>query len=400
MAWPSCRWSNRERDVELVRTRVRYFIGSLLLIVGAALVLFFGAPILRQERANAGFVPANARILDAHLGSHSDQHGTTVSPIISYRYSVGGVAYVSNRVVVFSYDDSTGSWARNVVQRFNPQGRKADFVNGIGNATAYVDPRDPASAILLRDYTFFPYVGTTVGFLLLGTGALLVFGMFRGGRTSMKAVALDKSGWVLLLPRESLRRRFREPLLWIAVAMLAFALPLFHWMFVVGRLDADALCDGISACVVLLPLAVIALLRWSVCRHVSDGRLRVNPVPMCRDQPLAVEFEADALRSLEVAGISADLVCIEHYHHTTVRRDEYGTNEWTKHSIRLGPPARIAAGQMVQGIGAFLCPSRDGPETTDVSRGKKYPYFTWEIRVNVAMEHAPDYRAVFPLKVV
>ena len=57
----------------------------------------------------------------------------------------------------------------------------------------------------------------------------------------------------------------------------------------------------------------------------------------------------------------------------------------------------IVAGEAVAGRGAVLF-DRDVPPTTDITI-KKYPYYTWDIRLLLAVEGMVDYTAVFPLEV-
>jgi hypothetical protein len=99
-----------------------------------------------QHRAIRRATPVDAVVLETRIethrstGSHGHTRSTTYSPVVRYRYAVGGVAHEANRVLPL--DISSGhAWASGIVSRF-PLGHTVQ---------AWYDPASPGDAFLLRD---------------------------------------------------------------------------------------------------------------------------------------------------------------------------------------------------------------------------------------------------------
>jgi hypothetical protein len=229
---------------------------------------------------------------------------------------------------------------------------------------------------------------------LLGAGMLV--GVIGGGRSTMAAIALDDSGWQLLLPRENLRRRFWDSLAWlIGVTLIMPPLPA-HWTFVAQQHGPAAWFAWAWALAAIGLVGALAFRRWSVQRHVSDARLRLRPVPLKRGELFALEVEADALSHLRVRGMTASAVCIEHYKEKRGNKTSVGTRILKEQKLNLSGPAQVAAGEVLAGKAEATL--SDCPPMSDITV-KTYPYYTWEIRVAVMLDAMVNYAAVFPLDV-
>ena len=139
--------------------------------------------------------------------------------------------------------------------------------------------------------------------------------------------------------------------------------------------------------------------RWSVSRHVSDARLRVRPVPYTRGMPLSMEMEADAVSPLVVERALARVICTEHYKERRGNKTTMGTREHRKEEVVLCPACAVPAGQAVAGRGDLLMQPMEWPCTTDITKGKTYPYYTYELKVVIKLKGMVDYEGVFPVEV-
>jgi hypothetical protein len=97
------------------------------------------------------------------LSSEVESHGDTYSPAISYEYAVNDQKYTSNR-----YDFTTGSSSG-----YEPKKRVVDSYPVGSESVCYVDPVDPAKAVLNRSFTSSLFWGLlAMPFLGVGLGGL------------------------------------------------------------------------------------------------------------------------------------------------------------------------------------------------------------------------------------
>ena len=370
------------------------FIGFVMLLAAGIGAYFCITNALWQDQANRRFVAVPAQILSTNVRVHRGK-STTYSPEATYSYIYEGRTYQSTRVLAISYS-SDHSWAQGVLARIDGAG-VARGPEGGWRSTAYVNPQNPDESILVRGYSYIPY-GLGMGALLAAAvGAGMFTGVIGAARDKMAAVALDDSGWQLLLPAVPVRRQFRNAGIWLIGGSAALIVMPAHWVLVAGQGGLTVLITGALALGVTASLATVAFRRWSVCRHLSDARLRIKPAPMCRGEAFAMEVEIDAYAPLRVTGMNARLICTEHYREKRSNKTYYGTRTRTEKTVELRAAGTVAAGEAVAGRGEVLF-DRDVPPTTDITI-KNYPYYTWDIRLLLALEGMVDYTAVFPLEV-
>jgi hypothetical protein len=373
------------------------FLGLLIFLAASVGAYFSIRSVLWQHQANRYFVAVPAQVLSTEVREHrGNKGGRTYSPEAPYTYGFQGGQYRSARVVAVSMSTSSRAWAQGVLGRIARTAPGGPEGGGFAS-TAYVNPRNPAEAILVRDYSFMPY-GFGMGSLLAAAvGGGMLIGVIGGRRTKMTAVALDDSGWRLLLPEVELHSQLRNAVFWLIGGSIVIVLMPAHWLLVAGQGGPAALASGGLTAAFIAALAIVAFRRWSVAHHVSDARLRVKPAPVVRGAPVAIEVGIDAYAPLRVTQMNARVLCIEHYKEKRGNKVHYGTRTRGEKSVMLGGASETPAGQEIAGTAEVtLEPSL--PPTTDITI-KNYPYYTWEIRLKLALEGAVDYAAVFPLEV-
>jgi hypothetical protein len=366
---------------------MRKLLGTILFLVGLILAAAMGNSVLWQHNAIHRFVPVAARIQRADLVRHSGKH-VYYSPEATYTYDYQGQTYHSSRVLPYA-ESGDHAWADDIFQPLflaQVQGRAV---------TAYVNPDDPAESILVRQYSFTPYVFTAAGILLAEIGIGILTRVLGGASTTMTAIALDDSGWQLLLPQRSLRRRFTDSLCWTLGAALATVPALFHYIQIAGQKNGIAIFWAIAIGVTLAILGFMTLRRWSLTRHVSDARLRIRPAPMKLAEPLEIDVEMDAFTPLRVKEFLAKLICQEHYRERRGTKTQTGVRVKGEFPLRLAADTQIPAGQTLAGKGQFVL---EGPWPA-TSNAKVYPYYTWQISISAKLSGSPDYTSLFPLTV-
>jgi hypothetical protein len=139
------------------------FFGILLLIMGVQV-----APL-------ATWVPTPATVVASGVGVVRTSKGATYQPTVSYRYTVGGTPYISNRVSVIT-ESASDKWAQSVVDRY-PQG---------ASVTAWYDPKHPGNAIIDHHMARIPLIMMGIGLVMV---LLVLFAAKRGQAQMQSALA-------------------------------------------------------------------------------------------------------------------------------------------------------------------------------------------------------------------
>ena len=372
------------------------FVGVFLLLFGLVFGGVGGFMAWKQQRMIATFLPTDADILETHVETKQDgDDSPTFLPVATFRYTVNGQAYTGKKV--FPTEVSAGSaWARGIINRI--QVLDAAAARDKSHVPAYYNPRAPAESFLLAEYTCFPYIFLIPGLAIATAGAGLLSGLL--GRTVRPiAVALDTSGWQLVMPRDSLRQRLRTSLKVFATIAIVLGLPLFHWTVIACQMG---LFGEILGAVTLLALAFPAwsiFSRWNASRFLGDPRVLIRPWPLQRGQPVELQIEADARRSLDIVEAHARFLCTEHYREGRGDEAKQGTRKRFDRTVPLAEASRITEGNTLEARGIFLCTQEEAPGTSDISMKKVYPWYTWEMHLEITPRHAPAFKSAFPLRV-
>jgi hypothetical protein len=118
-------------------------VGAFLSIFAAAGLGFFGAEVVRVATWN----PVTASVLSTDIKVVRGNKGSSYMPVVQYQYQVAGVAYSSSRVLPIDISASH-DWAERMITRFQAG----------ETVTAYVNPRDPAKAFLVRKVSLLPLI--------------------------------------------------------------------------------------------------------------------------------------------------------------------------------------------------------------------------------------------------
>jgi hypothetical protein len=120
------------------------FLG--LFVLGGAVMSVAQWRMLREWR------PVPAVVLDREVSETYDDEGArSYTPVVRYRYTVGGHEYEATRVHPTLRSGLKG-WAERQVRPFAPGSR----------VTAYYDPARPAESYLVRRSSIFPWLFTLV----------------------------------------------------------------------------------------------------------------------------------------------------------------------------------------------------------------------------------------------
>lgn len=136
---------------------------AVFLLAGAGFSLFFVRPALKVLAAKS-WPPTPCVIVSSQVRSHSGEDSTTYSVDVLYTYTYNGWKYKSNRYQFLG--GSTGGYAEKerVVRRLPPLTR----------TVCYVNPKDPAEAVLNRDFNHeYAFGLVPLLFVAVGLGGII-----------------------------------------------------------------------------------------------------------------------------------------------------------------------------------------------------------------------------------
>jgi hypothetical protein len=143
--------------------RVALAVGWFFIVIG--LVIFaavFVRPAVRFVKASS-WIETPCMVVSSTVRSHASDDGTTYSVDILYEYQYGGHSLRSNRFGFLDASSSGYDGKRAIVDRYPPGAQ----------ATCWVDPDDPATAVLDRSFQLiyllglFPLVFVVIGWALV-----------------------------------------------------------------------------------------------------------------------------------------------------------------------------------------------------------------------------------------
>jgi uncharacterized protein DUF3592 len=137
---------------------------AVFFLVGAGVSLFFLAPAVKVLRAKS-WPATSCTILSSQVRTHpSDDGGPTFSVDVLYTYSYGGREYKSDRYQFLGGSSGGYQEKERIVRRLPPLTR----------IPCYVNPDEPAEAVLNRDFSSEYAIGLVpLLFMLVGLGGMV-----------------------------------------------------------------------------------------------------------------------------------------------------------------------------------------------------------------------------------
>lgn len=162
--------SREQEDTGSSPKNIGIFFGSMFAIPGLLVIIFFTLiPMWKVFRASQ-WIAVPATILVSDIEVSSGDESDTYSVYVSYRYSYREQEYTSSRYDLYGF--STGD--RHAVQS------KVNQL-GVGQThTAYIDPDNPAEAVIDRSFSWVSLVTLLGGSIFLGFGIFIIYFVKKG----------------------------------------------------------------------------------------------------------------------------------------------------------------------------------------------------------------------------
>jgi len=365
------------------------FVVMPLIIGGFAFNSVFKWWDARDWRA----VPAT--VLEADLDVRRDSDGATYRVKARYRYRFEGQTLESERVDFHSGADNIGDYHQRMYRRLDAARQSG------GTVTAWVDPRDPARAVLHRDLRWGLFGVMLLFPLIFGGVAVALFFGFRAARRGKQhreaasEIHPDEPWrWSERWSGTTLSSQSRHTV-WAAVGFAAL------WNVVsapVAFLVPGEVADGNTLALVglLFPLVGIGLAIWAVReilrrRRYGESLLHLDDLPVPLGGVLRARLEVPA--RLEARELDVHLTCVRRV------RSGHGKNRRTREHVLWEDSLRVmsmsggAPGATSSRIEARL--PGDRPEASDEDSDERV---LWQLEVT-SEEPGVDYKATFELPV-
>lgn len=305
------------------------------------------------------------------------ERGLLGEPRLGYAYMVGETEYIGTQLTPLGLFER-GALRRDIERHF-PEGAQV---------VAYHHPLDPARAFLRPRPSFVPWMFM---WLPLAVGALLWPFAINGGLLWPRPkLTLERGGgWYLVQPQTTLHRRRRNLILTAAV-WLGYGGVIAGGYMLVSTPPYDALLLPAAvawAVPVAVPLTLLVAQqrRLAAFEDATIGLTREDP-PVAG--PVVVRYQQALARPGRVGEATVALIC--------ERRDGLASEPLLRTSAVVTRHRHVDAGEVLRFEHRFEIPGRKRRPSSEFDRWQ-YPRIDWLIRVDLRLEHGPNYTARFPV---
>ncbi len=350
--------------------RVLGILGAVFAAVGLGfLVLGIGADLYDARRMD-GWRPVPGALQHLEVVSRRSDNSTVYKLEARYTYTYQGRRYHGSRVGIHTGADNIGTWHQDTYRR----------LRAARPLTVWVNPRDPAEAVLVREPR--PEMLAFKGLFVLvfgGIGAGMLYWSRRQRRRAREAAGhppwLARPEWrENRIPSQA---RSRLAVAWfLAVLWNALSAPL--WIAIPERLARG---DWMMLFAAAFPLIGIGLLVWALretraWQRFGDPRLVLDPFPA----RVGATLEATADTRIPYRGgfvVQAQLAC------TRVVTTGYGKHRSTRRTVVWEDtrPASVLPGRQ----GSLVSVRFDIPAHLPSTEPVSSDYHEWRLRLTAQL---------------
>jgi hypothetical protein len=344
---------------------------------------------LDQHHKITSYVEVPATVLstdiEAHTSTDSDGHtSTSYEPVVVYRYEYDGGSYEHDEVFPLSMSAGRG-WAQKTIDLFE-----------VGQQTqAFVNPENPASAFLLKQYLFFPYLLTLFPMIFVSVGLGLALSAGSSPRKPRTPIQRG-SDLYEVRPQTRIRDRMR------AVALIAFlwfgvgALSLGHYYVnATAHYQTGAyVVTGIYVLMGMVPAGSVLHYR-KLGQNVADARLYTHRDRFEVGDEVKVVFQQTFRRTLVVEkgrlGLVLEVTTKTRSGNKTTISTSKEYEEWTTFMENR----RVAPGKPLEFAWSVQIPEDRSSST--VGRTGQTRRYHWQLELSIQLADNPDYKAKYPI---
>ncbi len=366
--------------------KINFILGSIFCCLGIFLSILGVISIYVQYESYVSLVPVQAVVesTDVKTRRHKGKHNTSYSylPVIRYHYKVKGKEYVSDQYTPIPYSVSDYSQAKLIINNFK-----------VGQTiTAYINPKNPKEACLVKEYYFTPYFFALLGVLIFVIGSLTIF----LGIRRIRPAKYMGNGWYGFSPirplSDKLRMAYFVALIWFAAGIGVLG----HYFWSAPKpysLDVYML-SGIYGILGLIAIGFCVYFRILQDR-AAEPVLLAERDKFMRGEKVKVRIEQRVNKEMFVEELILTLVCVSYCKIRSGTQIEYKVIRTFEQSYSVLKNYRSNKLQPI-GIDVEIdVPNCETPTSPKGYRG--YPRYEWLIELCVKVKGAPDYHIQFPV---
>ncbi|MFT5239623.1 MAG: hypothetical protein ACI9OU_002755 [Candidatus Promineifilaceae bacterium] len=329
-----------------------------------------------------------AKRVERRESRDSDGHtSVTYAPIVDFTYEYEGLRYSGKDVYPMSM--SAGKrWAHAAIAPFS-----------VGQEVqAFTLPNKPHKAFLVRHYSFFPYIFILFPMIFLAVG----LGIGLGSGASVKRPPLPVTrdgGWFEIWPKRSLAKRLRAYALLSAIWYGVGAIACGHY-FVVAQGDTERSAYIATMIYAALGCVLLGLLLYTtlLAMRVSDAQVYINAQTLNLGAPMTVAARQTFKTYQNIEKLEIGLRCMADTRTKNGSKTTYSTEKVYESMQRAGEARQVVPRETLEYATTTALPAEEHPSSAPDQ--KAYPRYRWSVRICVAIDNAPDYRADFPIRVL
>ncbi len=356
---------------------------ALFAVAGGAILYPLGIKPIAHTIAARSWVPTPCKVLQAEVRSHSGDKGTTYSIYVLYQYAFNGQTYKADQYSFVGGSSSGYQSKAQVVEQYRTA----------ANPVCYVNPHDPAQAVLRRGFqagllvVFMP-----LAFLAIGLGGIYGVLRYKAKPVLPKAPAVHVAddGLVMLRPRYSPLMKLIGAVLIAIVFNIVNGLLLsqlasghqrghLNWILILFLVPFGAVGLGM--------LAFVGYRFLALFNPRPTLELSTNVIPLGGAAELRWSFSG---RTSRIDEFTVTLRGVEE------TKYQKGTHTYTDHNTfyemelyRTSEASEIAAGQV-----GFVVPP-DTMHSFEAQNNK----ILWNLDIHGSIKHWPDVKESFRITV-
>lgn len=367
---------------------LRGFSVLLLLVLAGGIYGIWG-----QWRIDSAYQPTTAHIVAAKIITIKANGFIYYQPQITYQYTVGRKPYTANTLRGHQRG-GTRAQAGDMLAHY-PLG---------GSCTAWYDPANPSHAVILRPFSFAPYLMVIVPIMI----AMILLWAVRSvlapliGQPVNADPAETGDGWFILKPRHSMISEIKfwaiVLLGWLAVLGIVFGQ---YFAMTGGDYQRLAVISLVAfALLIFVPLAILT--RWLVSYwRIDEPVMLINQRRPKMGRTVEVRLTGRLRRDVESLKIELEMSCHRQalFVSDLLRSGSQMVEDipWRSSDILVQRPA-VLTGEQLMGSAAFELPA----ELEPIPKFKIKPgrvMLRWQARVNIQGNGHPIYQTIYPISV-
>lgn len=331
-------------------------------------------------------------VLESHVDESSDSDGTTYKVVVFFSYRHGGQDYRSNRYNFLDFYSGGYDRKAETVASYPPGKR----------TFCYVDPENPAEAVLVRDFSGGYLIGLIPLIFVAVGGGGLIFALGGGGRPRQADPVAGSPFGIEALPADPMAPRELRATLSPGKALIALIFVSLFWNGIVSIFvwqvyegwrygDGDGCATAFMVPFVLVGLGLVFFtLRQVLVLFNPRPRLTLTPGTLAPGESIWLQWRLAG----GTGGVRRLQILLEGIEEAKYRR---GTDIVTDKNTFASIPIVDTTDEFAMGSGStpFSVPADAAP-----SFSAEHNRISWTIRTRLELANWPDSEEEFEVLVV